>query len=43
MARTLGPYFDRITLTGGVHARITYDQKYKVWIGVYHPKLGPSP
>jgi len=30
-----GPYFDVMTLTGGVHAKLTYSQKYKIWNGVY--------
>jgi hypothetical protein len=30
-----GPYFDRMTPTGGVHAKITYNQEYKVWNAVY--------
>jgi len=33
-----GPYFDRMTLTGGVHAKITYNQKYKVWNAIYYKK-----
>jgi hypothetical protein len=33
-----GPYFDRMTLTGGVHAKITYDPKFKVWNAVYYKK-----
>jgi hypothetical protein len=31
-----GPYFDLMTLTGGVHAKLTYNQKYKIWNGVYY-------
>ena len=33
-----GPYFDRMTLTGGIHAKLTYDQKFKVWNAVYYKK-----
>jgi hypothetical protein len=33
-----GPYFDRMTLTGGVHAKLTYNQKFKVWNAVYYKK-----
>jgi hypothetical protein len=31
-----GPYFGVMTLTGGVHARLAYDLKYKIWNGVYY-------
>jgi hypothetical protein len=31
-----GPYFGVMTLTGGVHARLTYNQKFKIWNGVYY-------
>jgi hypothetical protein len=33
-----GPYFDRMTLTGGVHAKLMYNQKFKVWNAVYYKK-----
>jgi hypothetical protein len=33
-----GPYFDRMTLTGGVHAKLTYNQKFKIWNAVYYKK-----
>ena len=29
---------DRMTLTGGVHAKFTYNQKFKVWNAVYYKK-----
>ena len=33
-----GPYFDRMILTGGIHAKLTYDQKFKIWDAVYYKK-----
>jgi hypothetical protein len=31
-----GPYFDVMTLTGGLHAKLTYNQKFKIWNGIYY-------
>ena len=33
-----GPYFDKMTLTGGVHAKLTYSQKFKIWNAIYYKK-----
>jgi len=31
-----GPYFDKMTLTGGVHAKLTRNQESGVWLGACH-------